>query len=94
MHTRPNKNREYTPLPNRLAHDRGCDRRTCTEVVNPYLVLFLDPIANIIGQDQLVKIPTLCAFAVILLGWPQVAFGLVGGYLSQRFMALSFITRR
>jgi hypothetical protein len=55
------------------------------EVVNPYLVLFLDPIAIIVGQDQRVKIPTLCALAVILLGWPQVVFALLGGYLSRRF---------
>jgi hypothetical protein len=62
------------------------------EVVNPYLVLFLDPIANIIGQDQMLKIPTLCAYAVILLGWPQLAFALIGGLLSRRFNGT--ITRR
>jgi hypothetical protein len=54
------------------------------EFVKPYLELFLSPIATIIGQDHpCVLIPIQCFVAVVLLGWPQLAVALVGGFLSS-----------
>ena len=51
------------------------------------------PIEKIIGQDQpFVFIPIVCFVCVVMLGWPQVAFALIGGFLSLRFKIT--ITRR
>lgn len=56
------------------------------EVVNPYLVLFFDPIVRIIGQDRpIIYIPIAYSTCVVTLGLPQVAFALMGGFLSHRF---------
>jgi hypothetical protein len=56
------------------------------EVVMPYLVPFVAPLERIIGPDRpFVYIPIGCFILVVLLGWPQVAFALVGGFLSRGF---------
>jgi hypothetical protein len=56
------------------------------EVVLPYLAPFVAPLKWIIGPDRpFVEIPIGCFAFVVLLGWPQVAFALVGGLLSRRF---------
>jgi hypothetical protein len=53
------------------------------EVVMPYLEPFLSRIATITGQGRpFVLIPIECFVAVVLLGWPQLAFALLGGFLS------------
>ena len=56
------------------------------EVVLPYLTPVLVLIERTIGNDRpFVLIPIVCVVAVALLGWPQVAFALAGGFLSRRF---------
>jgi hypothetical protein len=56
------------------------------EVVLPYLAPFVSPLRWIIGPDRpFVEIPIGCFVVVVLLGWLQVAFALVGGLLSRRF---------
>ena len=56
------------------------------EVVLPYVTPVLAPIERTIGNDRpFVMIPIVCVVAVALLGWPQVAFALAGGFLSRRF---------
>jgi hypothetical protein len=47
---------------------------------------FVDPIETVIGPGRpFVSIPIQLFVAVVLLGWPQLAFALVGGFLSRRF---------
>ncbi len=56
------------------------------EVVLPYLTPVLVLIERTIGNDRpFVMIPIVCFVAVALLGWPQVAFALTGGFLSRKF---------
>ncbi len=56
------------------------------EVVLPYLTPVLVPIQRTIGDDRpFVMFPIVSVVAVALLGWPQVAFALAGGFLSRRF---------
>jgi hypothetical protein len=63
------------------------------EAVNPYLDLFLDPLEQIVGQGRpFVFIPIAFFGAAVMLGWPQVVFALIGGFLSRRFKIT--ITRR
>jgi hypothetical protein len=52
----------------------------------PYLSLFLAPLEQIVGPDRpVVWIPVVYSIAVGVLTLPQVAFALLGGFLSQRF---------
>jgi hypothetical protein len=56
------------------------------EVVLTYLNPVLAPIERTIGDDQpFVMFPILCVVVAVLLGWPQVAFALAGGFLSRKF---------
>jgi len=56
------------------------------EVVVPYLSLLLDPIRDTIAMDRpFVLIPVLFSAGVVLLGWPQLALALLGGFLFDRF---------
>ena len=56
------------------------------EVVMRCLVPFGDLVEKIIGPNRpFVFIPILCLVAVVVLGGPQVAFALMGGFLSRRF---------
>jgi hypothetical protein len=61
--------------------------------IGPYLEQFLEPIVQIIGRDQsAIFILTVYSIAVVLLGWPQVAFALLGGFVSRRYKIT--VTRR
>ncbi len=54
--------------------------------VNDYLELLLDPIRTTIGLDRTVAlIATIYPVAVAMLGWPQLAFALTGGFLCRQF---------
>jgi hypothetical protein len=56
------------------------------ETVMSYLVPFVAPLERIIGPDRpFVYIPIQFFVAVIMLSWPQLAFALIGGFLSLRF---------
>jgi hypothetical protein len=51
-----------------------------------YLAPLVEPIENNIGRGRpFVFYPILCSVLVAMLGWPQVAFALIGGFLSRRF---------
>ena len=55
-------------------------------IVEPYLRLLIGPLVQLIGREQLlIYIPVAYTFAVVLLGWPQVAFALLGGFLSRKY---------
>jgi hypothetical protein len=61
--------------------------------VVPYVSLFLEPISKIFGTDRSeVFILTMYSVAVVVLGWPQVALALLGGFVSRRYKVT--ITRR
>jgi hypothetical protein len=63
------------------------------EVVSPYLSPLVDPIRDTIGFHRpFILIPVLCSVGVLMLGWPQLAFALLGGFLFRRFKIT--ITRR
>jgi hypothetical protein len=63
------------------------------QAVIPYLELSLQPIRETISQDwTVVLIATIYSAAVVMLGLPQLAFALVGGFLARRFRFT--ITRR
>jgi hypothetical protein len=63
------------------------------EVLLLYLTPVVVPIERSIGDDRpFVMFPIVGLVAVALLGWPQVAFALIGGFLSRRFKIT--ITRR
>ena len=56
------------------------------EVLIPYLTPILEPIRDTIGQNQpYVLFPAMISIAMIMLGLPQLAFALIGGFLSRRF---------
>ena len=58
-----------------------------------YLSLLLVPVENAVGLDRpYVRIPLECSVIVGMLTVPQVAFALIGGFLSRRFRIT--ITRR
>jgi hypothetical protein len=62
-------------------------------VVGPYVTRFISPLVGIIGWDRpfiLISIEYLVA--VVALGLPQVAFALIGGFLSRRYW--STMTKR
>jgi hypothetical protein len=54
------------------------------EVVFPYASLFIEPVWNIIGRT-VVFIPIAYSVGVVALGLPQVAFALIGGFLSRKY---------
>jgi hypothetical protein len=55
-------------------------------IVMDYLVPFVRPMERIIGRDRpLVFVPIVCLGCVVMLGWPQLAFALIGGFLCRRF---------
>jgi hypothetical protein len=55
-------------------------------VLTSYLSLVVDPIdKNITWGRPFVVYPILCVVAVVMLGWPNLAFALLGGFLSRRF---------
>jgi hypothetical protein len=51
-----------------------------------YMKPLIDPLERNIGRDRpFVFLPIVCFVAVVMLGWPQVIFALIGGFLSRRF---------
>jgi hypothetical protein len=64
-----------------------------SEVQIPYLKPFLGLTEKIIGHNHpFVFIPILFFGSVVMLGWPQMAFALIGGFLFRKFGIA--ITRR
>jgi hypothetical protein len=62
-------------------------------VIAYYLAPVLRLIQKSIRQDQpLVFVPIVLFAYVVMLGWPQVVFALIGGFLSRKFKIT--ITRR
>jgi hypothetical protein len=58
-----------------------------------FLLPFIGLLEKIIGRGRpFVFIPMLCFGTVVMLGWPQMAFALIGGFISRRFSVT--ITRR
>ena len=58
-----------------------------------YLSLLYIPMDKAVGLDRpYVRIPLECSLVMGMLGLPQVAFALIGGFLSRRFKIT--ITRR
>jgi hypothetical protein len=55
------------------------------EPIDSYLALWVEPMEKILGHDRpLVFVPIVCFGCIVMLGWPQVAFALIGGFLSRR----------
>jgi hypothetical protein len=56
------------------------------ETVGPYVSLFIEPLAKIIGRDRdIFFISVAYPVAVVALGLPQMAFALMGGFLSRKY---------
>jgi hypothetical protein len=62
------------------------------DLMGSYLGLLFELLEKSIGRHPFAFFPVLCVGMVILLGWPQVVFALIGGFLSRRFKIT--ITRR
>ncbi len=55
-------------------------------LVGSFLAPWLKLMETVIGRNRpFVFVPITCFGIVVMLGWPQVAFALVGGWLSRRF---------
>jgi hypothetical protein len=55
-------------------------------MLTSYLTPVIDPIEKSIGQNRpFVFIPIALFAMVVMLGWPQLVFALIGGSLSRRF---------
>jgi hypothetical protein len=62
-------------------------------LLTSYLTPVIQPIEKSIGQNRpFVFIPIALFAMVVMLGWPQLVFALIGGSLSRRFRIT--ITRR
>ncbi|MFO0892050.1 MAG: hypothetical protein U0790_23300 [Isosphaeraceae bacterium] len=62
-------------------------------LINAYLTPVMRPIEESIGQNRpFIFIPTALFAYVVMLGWPQLVFALIGGSLSRRYRIT--ITRR
>ena len=76
-----------------LLTDPSGSSTTYGDLINWYISLADDPIGAVIVLDRrflftLVFVPVV----VVMLGWPQLAFALIGGFLSRRYKVT--ITRR
>jgi hypothetical protein len=56
----------------------------CDEWVRPYLFRFQNPVFDTVGRSH-AHIPIFVFTAAVILGWPQLAFALIGGFLSRMF---------
>jgi hypothetical protein len=56
----------------------------CHELVRPYLFRFQNPVFDAIGRSR-AHIPIFRFTAAVILGWWQLAFALLGGFLSRKF---------
>jgi hypothetical protein len=71
----------------------ACFFQESHELVGSYLTPWLDLMEKAVGRNRpFAFVPMACFGIVVMLGWPQVAFALIGGSLSRRFKAPS-ITR-
>ncbi len=52
----------------------------CHELVRPYLFRFQVPVFDAIGRSR-AHVPIFEFTAAVILGWPQIAFALLGGFL-------------
>jgi hypothetical protein len=60
------------------------------KLVGSYLAPWLGLMEEAIGRNRpFAFVPIACFGIVVMLGWPQVAFALIGGSLSRRFKAPS-----
>jgi hypothetical protein len=58
------------------------------ELVGSYLAPWLELMEKAVGRNRpFALVPIVCFGIVVMLGWPQVAFALIGGSLSRRFKA-------
>jgi hypothetical protein len=56
------------------------------QLISDYIWLLEDPVEAYVGRDRpLGYYPVICLGLVVMLGWPQLAFALMGGFLSQRY---------
>lgn len=63
--------------------------------IRAYVAIVLDPIEAVLGQPfSLLSLIIIWTVIVVMLGWPQVAFALIGGFLSRRFKINVRITPR
>jgi hypothetical protein len=63
------------------------------DLIISYLAPVIEPMEKFLPQNRpLVSIPIVCFPYMVMLGWPQVVFALIGGFLSRRFKIT--ITRR
>jgi hypothetical protein len=61
--------------------------------MHSYVSIVIDPVVAIIPHDRpFVFVPIACSVVVVMLGLPQLAFALIGGFLSRRYKVT--ITRR
>jgi hypothetical protein len=56
----------------------------CHELVRPYLFRFQNPVFDAIGRSH-AHIPIFRFTGAVILGWWQLAFSLLGGFLSHKF---------
>jgi hypothetical protein len=58
------------------------------ETIGPYLRTIVNPIAQIVGTDRSAPLMPIAYYsaAVVALALPQAAFGLLGGFLSRRYL--------
>jgi hypothetical protein len=57
------------------------------ETIGPYLRAVVKPLARIVGTDRDVLIMPIAHYSVVVtaLAVPQIAFALIGGFLSRRY---------
>jgi hypothetical protein len=54
--------------------------------IRPYVAIVLDPIVAPMGLTRsLSSVLTIWLVVLFMLGWPQVTFALIGGFLSRRY---------
>lgn len=65
------------------------------ETLMPYLGPVIGPLHEAIGYDRPnLLIPATTIVSIMLLGWPQVAIALMGGFLNRTFRVTINVTRR
>jgi hypothetical protein len=56
----------------------------CHELVRPYLFRFQNHVFDTVGRSKS-HVPIFIFTGAVILGWPQLAFALLGGFLSRKF---------
>jgi hypothetical protein len=66
--------------------DNSVMSTSCGDVISSYLKPVLDRTEAAVGREQeFLLTSVLGCVAAAMLGWPQLAFALIGGFLSRRF---------